>query len=151
MISKQLKLQIKKEYKILKEKEKSKRYSVSHFLTSSLPKNMSKNRYPNYLAYESTRVKIHCDLCSNISEGKKCDHDLHDDYINGNFVTSPLREKTFIACQGPLPNTMIHFWKMIWQHDISLVLMLTLLEESGTVKCHAYFPTNNDVMKIGDF
>jgi len=149
IISKQLKLQIKKEYKLLKEKEKNKRYAISHFLTSSLPKNINKNRYPSYPAYESTRVKIYCDHCNTL-DTRKCDHD-HDDYIHGNFVTSPLRERTFIACQAPLPNTMIHFWKMIWQNNISLVLMLTLFEEAGAVKCHQYFPTSSEPFKMGDF
>lgn len=39
----------------------------------------------------------------------------------------------YIAAQGPLPNTCTHFWKSVWEQDVSVIIMLTTLTERGRV------------------
>lgn len=43
------------------------------------------------------------------------------------------QEKTYIATQGPMPNTVSDFWEMVWQEDVSLIVMLTPLREGKEV------------------
>lgn len=39
----------------------------------------------------------------------------------------------YIATQGPLPHTCAHFWQMVWDNKLSLLIMLTTLTERGKV------------------
>ena len=47
---------------------------------------------------------------------------------------------SYIAAQGPLPNTCGDFWQMVWEQQSRLVVMLTTKIEQGRVKCHQYWP-----------
>lgn len=98
--------------------------------------NMDKNRYKDVLPYDITRVVLQ-------EEG--------DDYINASHVkTEPagcvLR---YIAAQGPLPHTCTHFWRSVWEQDISVIIMLTTLTERGRTKCHQYWPHPPEVRDYG--
>lgn len=46
----------------------------------------------------------------------------------------------YIGSQGPLPNTVADFWRMIWEQQVHLLLMLTAETEGRRVKCHRYWP-----------
>ena len=37
--------------------------------------------------------------------------------------------------QGPLPETLADFWRMVWEQRSSTIVMLTRLEERARVKC----------------
>ena len=43
------------------------------------------------------------------------------------------RPNAYIAAQGPMPNTIGDFWRMIWEHRLSTVVMLTKVTEGGKV------------------
>ena len=36
--------------------------------------------------------------------------------------------------QGPLQNTVDDFWRMVWEHRVSAIVMLCQLEENGKVE-----------------
>jgi len=136
--------QINQEYQILNRLQQNN--NQSFFNTSVLPHHKKKNRYPNILTLERTRVLISCKKCIENEY-----HEEHDDYINANYVSSPSQNR-FIACQAPLPSTIDNFWKMIWEQNVRLIVMLTKCNENGVVKSDKYFPDNElEKLKLDDF
>ncbi|XP_053121870.1 tyrosine-protein phosphatase non-receptor type 3 isoform X3 [Hemicordylus capensis] len=105
---------------------------------AKLPQNMDKNRYKDVLPYDITRVILQGD----------------EDYINANYVNMEIPGglvNKYIATQGPLSHTCAHFWQAVWDHRLSLIIMLTTLTERGRTKCHHYWPDPPDIMEYGNF
>jgi protein tyrosine phosphatase len=71
-------------------------------------------------------------------------------YINANYVTSLHGNAIYIAAQGPLPNTINHFWEMVWNENSRLIVMLTPLKESSRVKCEQYWPDEGKSLYFSD-
>ena len=44
----------------------------------------------------------------------------------------------YIASQGPLPHTVDDFWRMIWHHDVRIVIMACNIFEQDRLKCAKY-------------
>lgn len=84
--------------------------------------NKNKNRLLNILPYESTRVPLQ--LIRGV-EGS--------DYINANFIDSYQTCKAYIATQGPIAKTVEDFWRMVWELNSNIVVMLTKLTERNRV------------------
>ncbi|XP_038044567.1 tyrosine-protein phosphatase non-receptor type 4-like isoform X3 [Patiria miniata] len=94
------------------------------------PDNVAKNRYRDIAPYDATRIML---------QGSET-----GDYINANLIKMeiPVSDVTnsYIAAQGPLPNTCGDFWYMVWEQESTLIAMLTTNVERGRVKCHKYWP-----------
>lgn len=44
------------------------------------------------------------------------------------------REDEFIATQGPLPATRKDMWRMVWERQVPMIIMLTQIVERGRVR-----------------
>jgi netrin-G3 ligand len=104
------------------------------FVSASLPVNKPKNRLVNVLPYESTRVILQP---MRGVEGS--------DYINASFVDGYRYRNAYVATQGPLAETTEDFWRMLWEHNSTIVVMLTKLQEMGQEKCHQYWPSDRSI------
>ena len=51
---------------------------------------------------------------------------------------------------GPLPRTVVDFWRMVWQERPSAIVMFTNCKEGGRVKCEQYWPETGS-KKYGPF
>ncbi|VDN57014.1 unnamed protein product [Dracunculus medinensis] len=97
-----------------------------------------------------TRVRIwdnNSSVCS--QDTPRSTNSLIDDarnYINANYITDDNLVSSYIATEGPMPNTINDFWAMIWQEKSIAIVMMTKLEEQTSndgqpkSKCEKYWP-----------
>ncbi|XP_057638025.1 receptor-type tyrosine-protein phosphatase eta [Chionomys nivalis] len=97
--------------------------------TAEVAENRGKNRYNNVLPYDASRVRLSVQTHST------------DDYINANYMPGYHSKRDFIATQGPLPNTLKDFWRMVWEKNVYAIVMLTKCVEQGRTKCEEYWPS----------
>ncbi|KAF7247999.1 hypothetical protein EG68_09491 [Paragonimus skrjabini miyazakii] len=83
------------------------------FTTAILPENRLKNRSAEILPFESNRV------CLPLIRGL-----AGSDYINASFVDGYRRKHAYIATQTPLPNTIDDFWRLIWEQNSPIIVLL---------------------------
>uniref|UniRef100_A0A8I3PXN5 protein-tyrosine-phosphatase n=1 Tax=Canis lupus familiaris TaxID=9615 RepID=A0A8I3PXN5_CANLF len=86
----------------------------------NLPGNVRKNRYKDVLPYDQTQV-----ILSLLQE------EGHGDYINGNFIRGTDGSQAYIATQGPLPHSMLDFWRLVWEFGVKVILMACREMENG--------------------
>ncbi|XP_017778200.1 PREDICTED: receptor-type tyrosine-protein phosphatase epsilon-like isoform X2 [Nicrophorus vespilloides] len=96
-----------------------------------------KNRYRNILPNYSTHV--HLDLLPD---------DVDSWYINANFLQNSKNENSYIATQCPVADSVSDFWRMVWQNEVSVVVMLTNLVENGNTKGTQYWPELDTAMNL---
>ncbi|MCL4169347.1 UNVERIFIED_CONTAM: hypothetical protein GTU68_063803, partial [Idotea baltica] len=95
----------------------------------SIQVNQRKNRLVNILPFEENRVKLRP---IRGVEGS--------DYINSSYIDGYKSTQYYIATQGPLPETVEDFWRMLWEQNSNIVVLLTKLRELIREKCHQYWP-----------
>lgn len=88
--------------------------------------NMKKNRYRNIVPYDTHRVPL----------------GPNSDYINASYVKhyDQKSKKKYISTQGPLPNTITDFWRMIYDECSPVIVMTALTVETARKKCEVYWP-----------
>ncbi|KFO82673.1 Tyrosine-protein phosphatase non-receptor type 22 [Cuculus canorus] len=115
----------------LKLKRQSTKYRADKIYPTTAaeqPENIKKNRYKDILPFDHSRVEL-----SLITS------DADSDYINANFIKGVYGPRAYIATQGPLPTTVIDFWRMIWEYKVLVVVMACMEFEMGKKKCERYW------------
>uniref|UniRef100_A0A8C9VQ62 protein-tyrosine-phosphatase n=1 Tax=Scleropages formosus TaxID=113540 RepID=A0A8C9VQ62_SCLFO len=103
--------------------------------------NVKKNRYKDILPFDHSRVKLSLQTSNQDT-----------DYINANFIKGVDEPEAYIATQGPLPNTVVDFWRMNWEYNVMIIVMACREFEMGRKKCERYFPLfGDDPLSFGPF
>ncbi|KAL5022671.1 hypothetical protein ScPMuIL_001826 [Solemya velum] len=88
-----------------------------------LPENKPKNRFTNIIPMNKHRPFLNSYVAGTT------------DYINAVIVRGHLQGSRFLVTQLPLKNTVIDFWRMIFDHESSTIVLLNPLEDrEGTRK-----------------
>lgn len=124
-------------------------------------RNKQHNRFMDIVPNPQTRVQM-----------SSLPGDPTSDYYNANYIEGPNGEsRAYIAAMGfvitiriiikllgltsltfrPLPTNLTHFWRMIWDNNVQIIVMLTGLVEKGQTKCERYWPSSSlePAMKFG--
>ncbi|XP_034445783.1 tyrosine-protein phosphatase non-receptor type 22 isoform X1 [Hippoglossus hippoglossus] len=101
--------------------------------TADKQENTKKNRYKDIVPFDHSRVKL-------IFTATKND----TDYINANFIKGVSGSRAYIATQGPLPHTVLDFFRMLWEYNIKVVVMACREFEMGKKKCECYWPQKHE-------
>ncbi|KFM66966.1 Phosphotidylinositol phosphatase PTPRQ, partial [Stegodyphus mimosarum] len=107
--------------------------------TAEMEENRGKNRWMNIYPYDHSRVKL---LPLGDEPGS--------DFVNANYIPGNSSLREYIASQGPLPNTVDDFWRMIWEQSVTVIVMLTQCVERGKNKCEQYWPAPGEMKYYGD-
>lgn len=108
-------------------------------------RNTPKNRYGDVLPLAATAVKL-----------RRIDGQDDSDYINANYVYDDLnndlsKRQLYICCQAPLVSTFDDFWRMTWEQNVPIIVMITNLVEKNRVKADPYWPSCvGQVVRFGD-
>ncbi|XP_038864109.1 tyrosine-protein phosphatase non-receptor type 22-like isoform X2 [Salvelinus namaycush] len=95
--------------------------------------NVKKNRYKDIVPFDHSRVKLSLTTSKN-----------DNDYINASFIKGVSGARAYIATQGPLPHTVLDFWRMLWEYNIEVIVMACREYEMGRKKCERYWPEKQE-------
>ncbi|XP_069798000.1 tyrosine-protein phosphatase non-receptor type 22-like isoform X3 [Narcine bancroftii] len=95
--------------------------------------NAKKNRYKDILPFDHSRVQLSLIIS-----------DSDSDYINASFIKGVYGPQAYIATQGPLPHTVVDFWRMLWEYTVVVVVMACREFEMGRKKCERYWANKGE-------
>ncbi|XP_057649530.1 tyrosine-protein phosphatase non-receptor type 22 [Chionomys nivalis] len=128
----------------LKLKRQSTKYKADKTYSTTVaqrPKNIKKNRYKDILPYDHSLVELSLVTSSEDSS-----------YINANFIKGVYGPRAYIATQGPLPTTVLDFWRMIWEYRVLVIVMACMEFEMGKKKCERYWAEPGETqLQFGPF
>ena len=88
------------------------------FMAALNPCNQAKNQNFDYLPIESARVALTPKIGV---EGS--------DYINASWLPGHSRLREYIITQHPLEQTVVDFWRMIWEHGVRTAVILSPVQQ----------------------
>ncbi|XP_052223932.1 uncharacterized protein LOC127839582 [Dreissena polymorpha] len=118
---------------------------LKEYRVSQMKANIGKNRYKGIYPYDDSRVKV---------------RGGDTDYINASFIDGYKKRNEYIATLGPMSKQLGNFatfWRMVWQHNVEKIVMVTnLVEEAASIcycikdKCEKYWPSVGSTQMYGD-
>ena len=104
-------------------------------------RNKKHNRYLDILPTPATRVEV-----------PGVAGDPASTYYNANWIRgADGNPQRYIACMGPLPDTLANFWRMVYAVKPAAIVMITGLIEKGESKCERYWPGRADSKQMLTF
>ncbi|RKF55814.1 Receptor-type tyrosine-protein phosphatase beta [Erysiphe neolycopersici] len=117
---------ISQKFNFLNKYEASLAANPSAFLSYDQTK--QRNRYANIRPWAHNAIRLK-------------EFEFPENYINASLISLGRNQESFIATQGPGPgDTILHFWQMVWQEKVEVIVMLTQCVEAGREKCSVYLP-----------
>ncbi|XP_072026197.1 tyrosine-protein phosphatase non-receptor type 12-like isoform X3 [Amphiura filiformis] len=101
--------------------------------------NIRKNRYKDILPFDYTRIKL-----------PEIEGIVGSDYINASTVKGYSGKNTYVAAQAPLPQTVMDFWRMIWDVNATIIVMSCNEYEMGKHKCERYWVDEGEIKDFND-
>nr|BAJ52654.1 protein tyrosine phosphatase [Monosiga ovata] len=106
-----------------------------------LPENVRKNRYADIVPYDFNRVVL-----------PEVEGVEGSDYINASKIKGIDGEIATIAAMGPKKETQEDFYRLLWSHNIGVIICLTGVKEDGKEKCVKYWPDSRGKTEtLGEF
>ena len=121
------KAEVQKEYQKLQDQDRIQNILVKSCSAGKLGSKLELNRYGNILPYDDTRVVL------------RKSREVGSDYINASWIRGFRDKKSFIASQGPTAKTCPHFWKMVFENNCHMIIMLTKIKEKQRDRIGKYF------------
>ncbi|XP_022255419.1 receptor-type tyrosine-protein phosphatase S-like, partial [Limulus polyphemus] len=106
---------------------KGESHSMRH---GSKPANERKNSFKKLVPYDYNRVVL-----------EPLPDIPNSDYINASYIDSMLKPNAYIATQGPNETTVVDFWRMVWEQNTYVIVMLTKVFDFIRVMCVQYWPS----------
>ncbi|CAD5229897.1 unnamed protein product [Bursaphelenchus okinawaensis] len=126
--------------KLTEEYEGIAKYKPPHLTRETQDAHKKQCRYKDVNCWDQTRIKLNFPP------------DIENDFIHANYVTHPLFKNKFICTQGPMEHTILEFWRLVWQENVVVVIMLCQCLELKRPKCAQYWPTVVNTPKtVGPF
>lgn len=105
------------------------------FSAGRKPENRKKNRFHDCLPVDSHRPYLMTDVGN-----------LGNNYINASFLDGVQQKNRILATQLPLENTILDFWRLVWDYNSPAIVMLNDMHdglvqywpESGTYECDPF-------------
>lgn len=102
-----------------------------------------RNKYNEILPYLHNVVRVADESGDLIGEPEvkqtAAFNEKFKDYYNASFINTSVSQKAFIAAMAPTAVTVDTLWKLIYQHNVSLVVMLCPEEENNKEMCYNYY------------
>nr|XP_022315010.1 uncharacterized protein LOC111119286 isoform X2 [Crassostrea virginica] len=102
------------------------------FQTARLVENKCKNRYDNILPSDNYRIFL---------------SSSDTDYINAIQIPGFKNRNTFALTQMPLPNTVLDFWSLVLEQDVSTIVMMNSIIMDK--KTGVYWPVDAEEVSFG--
>lgn len=135
IIPRENKRRIDKEFETLN--ETSPKLQDEDFVSGKAVENQMKNRYNDILPVESHRIYLYT-----YAKGRS-------DYINAIMLPSYRESKAFIVTLMPLENTVIDFCRLVYENDVTSIIMLNEITQETILG--QYWPNDTEILNVGDF
>ncbi|ESO04681.1 hypothetical protein HELRODRAFT_191688 [Helobdella robusta] len=103
------------------------------------PDNVDKNRYSTVLPDDKSRPFL-----TSVVEGT-------NDYINATYLNGYKYRNAYITTQMPLPQTVVDFWRLVFEHDCRVVVMLNFFQPDSQQSHGQYWPEDGEESECGPF
>uniref|UniRef100_A0A0N4ZMY0 Protein-tyrosine-phosphatase n=1 Tax=Parastrongyloides trichosuri TaxID=131310 RepID=A0A0N4ZMY0_PARTI len=111
-----------------------KSYVFPEHTRNAFDHNMNLNKYKDIICIDETRVALEAP---------------GNHYYHANKVNVLGMKHVFICCQAPMNETIVDFWRLVIQYNVTTIVCLVNLIENGKPKCAQYWPgTEGSILKI---